>query len=55
MVFHDLKEAPKNTAYILWAVSADNQFQNLGQIVNVKGRNELKLNRTLRSRTSAYC
>jgi hypothetical protein len=43
MVFHDLKEAPKNTAYILWAVSADNQFQNLGQIVNVKGRNEAEI------------
>ena len=43
MVFHDLKEAPKNTAYILWAVSPDNQFQNLGQIVNVKGRNEAEI------------
>jgi len=43
MVFHDLKEAPKNTAYYLWAVSADNQFQNLGQIVNVKGLNEAEI------------
>lgn len=43
MVFHDLHEAPKNTAYILWAVSPDNQFQNLGQIVNVKGRNEAEI------------
>ena len=43
MVFHDLKEAPKNTAYILWAVSPDNQFQNLGQIVNVKNRNEAEI------------
>jgi len=43
MVFHDLKEAPKNTAYYLWAVSPDNQFQNLGQIVNVKGRNEAEI------------
>ena len=43
MVFHDLKEAPKNTAYILWAVSPDNQFQNLGQIVNVKDRNEAEI------------
>jgi hypothetical protein len=43
MVFHDLKEAPKNTAYILWAVSPENQFQNLGQIVNVKGRNEAEI------------
>lgn len=44
MRFHELKEAPKNTTYILWAVSPDNQFQNLGQIVNVKGRNEAEIN-----------
>src|SRR5262249_40185064 len=43
MVLHDLKEAPKNTAYYLWAVSPDNQFQNLGQIVNVKGRKEAEI------------
>jgi len=43
MRFHDLKEAPKGLAYVLWAVSADNQFQRLGQIVNVKGRNEAEI------------
>ena len=43
MRFHDLKEAPKGTAYVLWAVSADNQFQQLGQIVNVRGRNEAEI------------
>lgn len=43
MRFHDLKEAPKGTAYILWAVSPDNQFQRLGQIVNVRGRNEAEI------------
>lgn len=43
MRFHDLKEAPKGTAYILWAVSPDNQFAQLGQIVNVKGRNEAEI------------
>jgi hypothetical protein len=43
MRFHDLKEAPKGTAYILWAVSPDNQFTQLGQIVNVKGRNEAEI------------
>jgi len=43
MRFHDLKEAPKGQAYILWAVSPDNQFQKLGQIVNVKGRNEAEI------------
>jgi hypothetical protein len=43
MRFHDLKEAPKGLAYILWAVSPDNQFSRLGQIVNVKGRNEAEI------------
>ena len=43
MRFHELKEAPKGTAYVLWAVSADNQFQRLGQIVNVRGRNEAEI------------
>src|SRR5439155_18700211 len=33
MRFHDLKEAPKGQAYVLWAVSLDNQFQRLGEIV----------------------
>jgi len=48
MHFHDLKEAPKGTAYILWAVSPDNQYQRLGEIVNYKGRNEAQI----RSETS---
>ena len=43
MHFHDLKEAPKGTAYILWAVSPDNQYQRLGEIVNYKGRNEAEI------------
>ena len=43
MRFHELKEAPKGTAYVLWAVSADTQFQRLGQIVNVRGRNEAEI------------
>ena len=43
MRFHDLKEAPKGTAYVLWAVAPDNQFQRLGQIVNVRGRNEAEI------------
>ncbi|HLN97469.1 MAG TPA: hypothetical protein VK208_03205 [Pyrinomonadaceae bacterium] len=49
MVFHDLKEAPTGQVYMLWAVSPDNQFTKLGQIVNVKGRNEaeIKANTTL--------
>ena len=49
MVFHELKEIPKGQAYILWAVSPDNQFFKLGQIVNLKNRNEaeIKANTTL--------
>src|SRR5437870_360942 len=43
MRFHDLKEAPKGQAYVLWAISLDNQFQRLGEIVNVKGRNEAEI------------
>jgi len=43
MHFHDMKEAPKGLAYILWAVSPDNQFQRLGSIVNVRGRNEAEI------------
>ena len=43
MRFHDLKEAPKGTAYILWAVSATGEYQQLGQIVNVRGRNEAEI------------
>ena len=46
MRFHELKDAPKGQAFILWAVSADNQFQKLGQIVNVKDRNEAEINAT---------
>jgi hypothetical protein len=43
MHFHELKEAPKGQTYILWAVSSDNQFTQLGQIVNFKGRNEAEI------------
>jgi len=43
MRFHELKEAPKGQSYILWAVSPDNQFQRLGQVVNFKGRNEAEI------------
>jgi hypothetical protein len=43
MHFYDLKEAPKGQAYILWAVSPDNQYVRLGEIVNVRGRNEAEI------------
>jgi len=49
MRFHELKQAPTGKVYLLWAVSPDNQFFKLGEIVNVKGRNEaeIKANTTL--------
>jgi len=43
MVFHELKQAPTGRTYILWAVSPDNHFQKLGQIVNLKNRNEAEI------------
>jgi len=43
MRFHDLKEAPAGQMFILWAVSPDNKFTKLGQVVNVKGRNEAEI------------
>jgi hypothetical protein len=44
MRFHDLKQAPAGKAYVLWAVSPENQFFKLGQIVNFNGRNEAEIN-----------
>jgi hypothetical protein len=43
MRFHDLKEAPAGQNFILWAVSADNQYIKLGQITNTGGRNEAEI------------
>lgn len=46
--FHELKEAPSGKTYVVWAVSPDNKFVKLGQIVNARGRNEAEI----RSETS---
>lgn len=43
MRFHDLKEAPAGQKYILWAVSPDNKFVKLGQIMNTGQRNEAEI------------
>ena len=43
MRFHDLKEAPADQKFILWAVSPDNKFVKLGQVVNAPGRNEAEI------------
>jgi hypothetical protein len=41
--FHELKEAPAGERYVLWAVSPDNKFVALGQIVNTPNRNEAEI------------
>ena len=41
--FHELKDAPAGQTFILWAVSPDNTFVKLGQVVNAKGRNEAEI------------
>ena len=43
MRLHDLKEAPADQKFILWAVSPDNKFVKLGQVVNAPGRNEAEI------------
>ncbi|MBV9209461.1 MAG: anti-sigma factor [Acidobacteria bacterium] len=43
MRFHELKDAPAGQVYVVWAVSPDNKFQRLGQIVNTGERNEAQI------------
>jgi hypothetical protein len=43
MRFHELKDAPAGQKFILWAVSPDNKFIKLGQVVNAPGRNEAEI------------
>ena len=43
MRFHELKEAPAGQKYIVWAVSPDNKFTKIGEIVNTGGRNEAEI------------
>jgi hypothetical protein len=43
MRFHELKEAPAGQTFIVWAVSPDQKFVKLGQIVNAAGRNEAEI------------
>ena len=43
MRFHELKEAPAGQSFILWAVSPDNKYIRLGQVVNTGGRNEAEI------------
>ena len=41
--FHELKEAPSGKIFTAWAISPDNTFVKLGQIVNTAGRNEAEI------------
>ena len=43
MRFHDLKEAPAGQKFIVWAVSSDNKFVKLGEVVATGGRNEAEI------------
>jgi hypothetical protein len=43
MRFHDLKEAPTGQKFIVWAVSPDNKYVRLGEVVNTGGRNEAEI------------
>jgi hypothetical protein len=43
MRFHELKDAPGGRVYVVWAVSPDNKFVRLGQIVNTGQRNEAQI------------
>jgi len=43
MKFHDLKDSPAGQKFVLWAVSPDNQFVKLGQVVNTERRNEAEI------------
>jgi hypothetical protein len=43
MRFHELKEAPGGKRYVLWAISADNKYHRLGQVVNTGQRNEAEI------------
>jgi len=43
MRFHELKEAPGGKRYVLWAISGDNKYHRLGQVVNTGQRNEAEI------------
>jgi len=43
MRFHELKDAPAGFNYVVWAVSPDNNYTRLGQVVNTGQRNEAQI------------
>jgi len=43
LVFHELKDVPAGKVYTVWAVSPDNQFVRLGQILNLGEKHEAEV------------
>jgi len=43
MRFHELKEAPAGQKFVLWAVTPENKYIKLGQVVNTPTRNEAEI------------
>ena len=43
MRFHELKDAPAGKVFNVWAVSPDNTFVKIGQVVNTGGKNEAEI------------
>lgn len=43
MRFDDMKLAPKQKRYVLWAVSADKKYTKIGQVVNTGARQEAEI------------
>jgi hypothetical protein len=43
MVFHELKDVPAGKVYTVWAVSPENQFMKLGQILNLGQKHEAEV------------
>lgn len=43
MRFHELKDAPAGKVFTVWAISSDNKFTKLGQIVNTGNKNEAEI------------
>ncbi len=41
--FHELKDSPAGKVFTVWAVSPENTFVKLGQVVNTPGRNEAEI------------
>lgn len=43
MRFHELKDAPAGKVLVVWAVSPDNKYVKLGQVINTGNRNEAQI------------